>query len=272
MRVAAYAAPTAGGYYFYIPMWSILPGIYAKYFGLSLTTIAAVVLFIRLFDGVIDTTIGYLSDWHRAAGGSRKSWVVVGSLGVIVACYFLFQPSQPATTSYYLMWSMVYFLAFTIADIPHCTWGSELTLNYQQRARIFAVRYFMTRMGIVAFYAIPLLPFYATTDYTPQVLKDAAYAGGILTLIGLAWMMIAAPPGIVTRTVREDSPRLFIDSLLRNKPLLLYFGAYSAIGISAGMWFGLLYFYLDTYLGLGAKVALMFLLATAIAAVSRLCG
>lgn len=43
--IIAYAAPVTGGYFFYIPMWSILPGIYAKYFGLPLTSIAAVVLF-----------------------------------------------------------------------------------------------------------------------------------------------------------------------------------------------------------------------------------
>lgn len=118
--VLAYAAPVTGGFFFYILMWSILPGIYAN-FGLSLTSIAAVVLFIRIFDGVIDTTIGYLSDWHRSRGGSRKPWVVVGSLGVIVACYFLFQPLQPVTTAYYLIWSMINFLAFTLADIPHCS-------------------------------------------------------------------------------------------------------------------------------------------------------
>lgn len=59
------------------------------------------------------------------------------------------------------------FLSFTIAEIPHLTWGGELTLDYQQRARVFGVRFVMTRIGIVAFYAMPLLPLYASTDYTP---------------------------------------------------------------------------------------------------------
>src|SRR5579871_4532264 len=81
--IVAYAAPVTGSYFFYMPMWSILPGIYAKYFGLPLTSIAVVVLVIRLFDGVIDTTIGYLSDWYSSAGGSRKPWVLIGGLGSI---------------------------------------------------------------------------------------------------------------------------------------------------------------------------------------------
>jgi Na+/melibiose symporter-like transporter len=268
MRAIAYAAPVAGGYFFYIPMWSILPGIYAKYFGLSLTSIAAVVLFIRLFDGVIDTTIGYLSDLHRTAGGSRKPWVIVGSLGTIVSCYFLFQPPQPTTTAYYLAWSMAYFLVFTIAEIPHLTWGSELTLDYQQRAQVFGVRYMVSRLGIIAFYALPLLPMYATTDYTPEVLQDAVYIGAFLTAVGLVWAILAAPAGIAAKTVREDSWRLFIQSLISNRPLLLYLAAFGCLGIAGGMWYGLIFFYLDSYLGVGGKVAMMFFLATVIAALS----
>lgn len=266
--VIAYAAPVTGSYFFYIPMWSILPGIYAKYFGLSLTSIAAVVLFIRLFDGFIDTTIGYLSDWHRSKGGSRKSWVLVGGLGTIVACHFLFHPPQPATTAYYLTWSMAYFLAFTISEIPHLTWGGELTFEYHRRAKVFGVRYMMSRLGIIAFYSLPLLPIYASTDYTPEVLQDAVYVGALLTVLGLVWALLAAPAGIAVKMAHEDSWRLFFRSLLRNKPLLLYFAAFGCLGLAGGMWFAMIYFYLDSFLGLGSKVAIMFFLATIIAALS----
>lgn len=265
LAAATYAAPVTGAYFYYIPMWSILPGIYAKYFGLTLTSIAAAVLFMRVFDGIIDTTIGYVSDRHRSAGGSRKPWVVVGGLGSIAACYFLFIPPQPATTAYYLTWSLVYFLAFTIGEIPHLTWGSELTMDYQRRAQVYGVRNMMSRLGIVAFYALPLIPIYATTEYTPEILHDAVYAGAVMTIMGLVWAIVAAPKGIAVRTMGGDSPRLFIQSLVRNKPLLLYFAAFGSGGICYGMWFGLLYFYLDSYLGLGQKVALMFLVATVVA-------
>jgi GPH family glycoside/pentoside/hexuronide:cation symporter len=267
-RILAYAAPTTGSYFFYIPMWSILPGIYAKYFGLSLTSIASVVLFIRLFDGFIDTMIGYMSDWHRARGGSRKSWVIVGGLTTIVSCYFLVHPPQPATTAYYLGWSMVYFVAFTIAEIPHLTWGSELTLDYHCRAKVFGVRFVMTRLGMIVFYALPLLPLYASAEYTPEVLQDGLFLGGIMTLLGVTWAFLAAPAGVGVETVRQDTWRLFVRSIIRNKPLLLYFAAFGFVGVAGGMWYGLIFFYLDSYLGLGAKVAMMFMLATVISAVS----
>lgn len=268
VRVVAYAAPVGGGHLFYAAIGQILPGIYAKYFGLALTSIAAVALFIRLFDAVIDVTIGYLSDLHRSTGGSRKPWVVSGSLGVIVACYFLFQPPQHVTTLYYLTWSLVYYLAFTVSEIPHVTWGSELSLDYQRRAQVFAVRGIVAKSGVITLYMLPLLPIYSSTAYTPEVLRDAVSIGALMTLAGLALTLISAPAGIAVKTIHEDSWRSLLHSLTRNKPLLVYLGAFGCFGLSAGMWFGLLYLYLDGYLGLADKVAIMMLVATIAAAVS----
>lgn len=260
-KALAYAAPGAGAFFFYIPMWSILPGMYAKHYGVSLSAVAAVVLTLRLFDGAIIPLIGYLSDRHYAGGGSRKPWIVCGYLGVILACYFLFQPPEPATASYYLTWSLVYFLAFMVADIPHVTWGNELTLEYQGRARIFGIRAFVQGLGVLSFYALPLLPFYATSEYTPEVLKDAVLIGAAMTIVGLAFALKAAPVGLRVPTLRQDSARLLLQSLVGNRPLQVYFLAFMVTGVCYGMWFGLVYFYLDSYLGHGGKIALIFLLA-----------
>ncbi|WP_116810886.1 MFS transporter [Steroidobacter cummioxidans] len=258
----AYAAPVMGSYFFYIPMWSILPGIYATYFGLTLTSVAGVLLSIRLFDGVSDLTVGYLSDRHRAAGGSRKPWVIVGGIGAIVACYFLFTPPAPTTTTYYLICSLAYFLAFAVSEIPHLTWGSELTLNYQVRARVYGARNVLSKVGISAFYALPLLPIFSSAAYTPDVLRVAVLVGAVVTVPGLMWALFGAPAGVPIQAVREDSVRLLLQSIVHNKPLLLYFAAVSCGALCYGMWFGLVYIYLDSYLRMGEQVAIIFLLAT----------
>jgi glycoside/pentoside/hexuronide:cation symporter, GPH family len=263
--VASYAAPVAGSYFFYISMWSVVPGVYGKYFGLPLTAIATVILVIRLFDGLIDTATGYLSDWHRCSGGSRKPWVVVGGVGSVIASYFLYTPPSPATQGYYLLWSMAYFLAFTITEIPHLTWGSELSMDYQQRANVFGIRNMVGRFGITIFYALPLLPFAASGGYTPQFLHSAIYVGAVMTLVGLIQALVAAPAGSPMKVVHHDSLQLLTRSLLGNIPLLIYFVAFVCIGLCVGMWSALNYFYVDSYLGLGQKMVLMFLAGSAVA-------
>jgi len=260
--ILAYAAPVLGSYFFYIPMWSILPGIYAKYFGLKLTDVATVVLLIRLFDGVGDLATGYLSDRRRAVGGSRKPWVIAGGLGTIFACYFLFMPPHHTTTTYYLGASLGYFLAFAVGEIPHLSWGSELTLDYQQRAQVFGARNIMSKLGISAFYALPLLPLFGSNDYTPAVMRFAVYSGALVMLAGLAWALFVAPPGFAPKAFAEDSLRLLLQSIVRSKPLLLYFAAAVCGSLCYGMWYGLFYIYFDSYLGMGSNVALMLLAAT----------
>jgi Na+/melibiose symporter-like transporter len=155
-----------------------------------------------------------------------------------------------------------------MADLPHTSWGNDLTLEYQGRARIFSVRTLMNRVGSVAFYALPLLPIYATSDYTPQTLQHAVYIGAGMMLLGLLWALKSAPAGITVPTARQDSATLLLHSLIHNKPLLVFFAAFGLTGLCYGMWFGLLYFYLDSYLGRGDQLAMMFITATVLSAVS----
>ena len=260
-KILAYAAPAAGSFFFYTPMWSILPAVYVKHFGLELSAVATVVLLIRLFDGITDPTIGYLADRHRAANGSRKLWVVTGGMGAILACYFLFIPPDQVTTSYYLVWSMIYFLVLTISEVPHMTWGNELTMDYNQRAKVFSVRYIFTYIGSLFFYALPLLPFYSSNDYTPEVLQDAVMIGAGLTLLSVIWAIFYAPPGKISKSAHGDSLKLFTVSLKGNKPFLIYCAASGSVALGYGMWFGLIYFFLDAYLQLTEKIAMIFIVS-----------
>lgn len=255
----AYAAPAAGLYFFYIPMFSILPEVYAKDYALPLGTIALIVLSIRLFDGVADAAVGYFSDRHRSRGGSRKTWTLLGCVGSAVACYFLFNPATPVTPGYYLGWSLVYFFSLTTADIPHLAWGGELSMGYEDRSRVFGIRTLMVRLGISVFYALPLLPGYRIHEYTPEVLHDAVIIGAGLSALGIVYMLVGAPGGAWSATPAGGRARPFLHSIVYNKPLLIHFLAFGLVELSYGMWFGLLTFFLDGYLHLGSQIPILFL-------------
>lgn len=264
-QIVAYSAPLIGSGFFYNPMWGILPGIYVKYFGLDLTVVAAVALIIRLFDGVTDPAIGYLSDRHRSLGGARKYWVLAGGMLIAIICYFLFYPPSMVTAEYFLFWSLMYFLALTLMDIPHYAWGAELTRNYNIRAKVYSVRNMASMTGFLLFSALPLLPLYETSEYTPQLLCDAWVLGSVLMLSGLLYMAVCAPKAkgrSLSTEDQQDSVALYLRSLINNKPLLIYFAGYLAFGLSLGMWIGLQFIYVDAYLGMGKKLAIIYTVAT----------
>ena len=67
-----YALPRVASVSLFAPI-NIVQGIYAKHYGLALTTIAGVILFVRLFDAITDPIIGYLSDKSRIKTGHPKA-------------------------------------------------------------------------------------------------------------------------------------------------------------------------------------------------------
>ena len=129
-RLFAYALPVIPVNFLAGPL-TILQGIYAKYFGLSLASIASVLLIARLFDAISDPMIGFLSDRFYARSGSRKQFVVCGGVLLILACYFLYVPPVDVSSVYFLGWFLAFYFAFTMFEIPHLAWASDLVSDSQ---------------------------------------------------------------------------------------------------------------------------------------------
>ena len=53
------------------------------------------------------------------------------------------------------------------------------------------------------------------------------------------------------RSTNKNSLGQLFQSIVGNKPLVIFFSAFSAYGFAAGMWYGLVFLYVDSYLGLG---------------------
>ena len=99
----AYALPVLPLAFLLGPM-AILQGIYAKHFGLTLTTIASVLLISRVFDAVTDPIIGYYADKHRVMSGSRKPFILTGGILFIISSWFLYVPPANVSAEYFLVW------------------------------------------------------------------------------------------------------------------------------------------------------------------------
>ena len=260
----------------------ILQGIYAKYYGFSLTTLASIILLARLFDAITDPLIGYYSDRYARRKGTRKPFILAGGLLLIFSAYFLYVPtggdsvgtSPNVSVAYFTFWFMAVYLAMTLFEIPHSAWASELALTSTDKAKIFSVRSVAGSLGMVCFYLVPLLPFFDTQDITPETIKVSVISAGVLMLPLLYFCIKKTPnrPSFSSIEVNEQRGtnsnlkykkslgRLFL-SIVGNKPLVIFFGAFIAYGFAAGMWYGLVFLYVDSYLDLGEYFAQTFLLS-----------
>lgn len=266
--LAAYAAPAFSQALIHGPVGTVIQGIYGKHFGVALTSIAAVLVISRVFDAVTDPIIGYLSDRYRTRWGHRKPWLLVGSLIAVVACWFLYVPPGTVTAAYFLVWFLLAYLGWTISEIPYRAWMAELSEDYNERTRIAIWRTFARYLGFIAFYGIPLLPVFDTTEFTPETLRVTAILAAVAlptTAIIAAWVV---PRGAVS--TKQSSIGLIeaLPALYRNKPLLIFLATYATGGLATGAAFGLLFFFVDSHLSLGGTLALLFVLGAPIGALT----
>jgi len=270
----AYGAPLISLYFLFGPM-AILQGIYAKYFGLALTTIATVIFIARLFDAVTDPIIGYCADRYYARRGSRKPFIVIGGVLFVVSSWFLYVPinfessqaSASVSGTYFLGWFLAFYLAYTLFEIPHLAWGSELSSNSQEKNKVYGLRAFCGFFGTLLFFVIPLLPWFETTEITPQTLKWSVLIAGAL-MLPMLYLCIKAVPDTRKRSVqghpnnnrqpdKENLRHLFI-TIFANKPLRVLTAAHICTGFGSGMSFTLLFLFVDAYLDLGQYFALVY--------------
>ena len=264
-QMLAYGGPAVGMIFLAAPM-GVIQGIYAKYFGIPLAVLAGVLLLSRLFDAVIDPLIGYLSDRYRVRTGTRKPFVLAGSLGLIVCSYFLFVPPVDVSVAYFTFWMLAFYFALTVMNIPLMSWGSEITADPKERTAIFAVYAFMGKVGSVLFYLVPFLPIFTSREITPETLKISVLLATLLILPSLYFVLKYVPngPPVAKESLIKKSKSVAFNDLVsafkNNKPFQIFVAAYTCFGLAIGMYAGLFFLFVDSYLGQGeifAGIALL---------------
>ena len=101
-QALAFSGPSIGLAFFMGPM-GVIQGIYAKYYGVGLTTLAAVPLIGRIFDALTDPLLGHYSDRYRGRTGTCKPFMLVDSLCLIPCSYFLFVPPAEVSAVYFTL-------------------------------------------------------------------------------------------------------------------------------------------------------------------------
>ena len=287
----SYSAPSMASIWMISPV-VVIQGIYAKHHGLSLSTIAVVVLIAHLFNAISDPVVGYYSDRYYQRRGTRKPFIAVGGLLLIVSSYCLYVPPQQVGAVYFTFWYMVVYLAWTLFEIPHTAWASDLASSSKDKTLIYTYRAITGYIGMALFYAVPLLPLFDSTEITPATIEVSVIAAGVLMLPLLSLCLKGAPDGgarlrnntqVVNNSTEKGSVPLkrtgrvaitikdsyiFLQSILNNRPFLLFVSASLFVSLGSGMWYALIFIYVDTYLGLGEAFTKMFLLAFIVGLIS----
>lgn len=249
IRFMAYALPALPLAIILFPAYAILPSFYASHTRIPLATIGIILLASRLFDAVIDPFIGYLSDNTRSRWGARKPWLVVGTVASMICVYPLYVPSPDVGPLYYMAWFFLFYLAFTLIEIPHKAWGTDLVRSYMERSEVSTYLGMSFALGNLAFAVVPFYPSFAGHGYDAVTLRAVALM--VIVLLPLAvgcaiWIAPQGKPVAQRRTTWRD----LMHGVFSNGPFRHFLLIFVLAGFGQGMFYGAVYLFVDSVLHL----------------------
>lgn len=254
--LVAYALPGIPAAMMLYAVGVIVPGFYASDIGLSASAVGTVLLLTRLVDVGFEFAVGYLSDRTRTVHGRRKPWIVAGSVVIAVGFYSLMTPEHGAPWQRFFFSSLAFQLGWALLIVPYDAWGSELAHDYASRSTIFTSRATASYVGSLFFSLIPILPIFATSEFSPEVMHFAALAVAVA-------LALAVPAAFTLVPVEPAAPRKpatlkgLLGALVGNAPLRLYMVSAILCGLSNGVFAAVTYIYQTDYMGFASQVWLM---------------
>ena len=232
------------------PTAAVLPNYYLDYGGVTLAGLATATLVARLFDGITDPLIGWLSD----RSGSRKPWMVAGALVVAGGAWFLYNPGPSAGLGHLLGWYLVVTLGWTLVEIPHTAMGAGMATDYDERSRIALWRQMLGFVGGLLFMASPLLLAGGGTSFTPEVMSIVALFVMLALPLTVGLLCWRVPEPALRAPPRRLAPADLFRALRDTPPLRYFLATQVLFGLATGAVSALFVIYLSRYLGMPGKV------------------
>ncbi len=149
----------------------------------------------RLMDALTDPLMGYISDNTKSKWGRRRPYIFFGAILVGIVFMLMWQFPEGKSENYYfwffLIGSLVFYLAYTVFATPWVAMGYELTPDYHERTRLMAVQNFM---GYCVYMISPWFLWFMQNDaWFDNMVDGAAY---LAMIIGAFAIFVGILPAI----------------------------------------------------------------------------
>ncbi len=244
-----------------LPLAVYLPAFYAQQAGLGLTAVGLVFLIGRLWDAFSDPLIGVLSDRTRTRFGRRRPWIAAGGLLFALAAWALFLPPRHPSPLYLGLGLFVFYLGWTMIQIPVSAWSGTLASRYHERSRVITYVQTAHAAGLLLVLVIPAL----IDQIGAGGAKAKITAMGVFILAslapGLLGVLFALPePAPTAQSAQRPGFAAVARLVFSDRLLLRVLGSDFAVTLGQTIRGSLFVFFVVTYMGLPKWGALLFLL------------
>ncbi len=163
----AYGMGDFGSQLLYTPVGALLIYYYTEYLSVNIATVAAIIMFSRIFDGVSDLAVGYLIEKTNSPYGKARSWLLRMEIPFFVGTEAIF--SVPSGMCELLTLVYIFFsynfaitICYTAINLPYGAMSTMMTQDSFQRSVIVIFRMLLATAGATFITAItlPLVNFF----------------------------------------------------------------------------------------------------------------
>ena len=225
---------------------------YARVIGLEPLLTSLAIGLALVVDSITDPVMGAISDRTNSRYGRRHPYMFVSFIPVSIFYILLFSPSTEWELSQsQLFWWMFICasltrIGMTLFDVPHRSFGAEITKDYDERTKLFSWReMFAWTAGISNAFLGYFIFFKSTPDYplgqlNPEAYFPLAMTGGIFMIISILFSSLRTRNDISNLSSWSGSTSFtqMISELkiaVTNKSFILFFLGSLSLSISWGM-------------------------------------
>ena len=152
----------------------------------------------RLLDALTDPIMGFISDRTRTRWGRRRPYIFAGAIAAGLIYILLWQLPDGKSESFYfwyfLLGSLLFYIAYTVYATPWVALGYELTPDYHERTRLMGVQNFI---GQLPYLIAPWFLWIMCNEKFFENQKEGA--AGLALIIGIIVMVFGILPAIFLR-------------------------------------------------------------------------
>ena len=222
----AYGMGDVGCNFSWMFVGNFLMIFYTDVFGISMSAVAALMLFSRFWDAINDPIVGGLTDSTNTRWGRYRPWLLIAAplTAVVLIASFWAHPDWNDTVKivYMIITYCILVLGYTCVNIPYGTLCGAMTQNIEERAKINTFRSVsaMIAIGVINIITIPLISKLGNGSDQQGYLLVAILYGIIFALCHI--FCFAKTKDAVTVPEKKKIPiKLQIKTVAQNKPYLL---------------------------------------------------
>lgn len=190
---------------------------------MSASLVGIIISISVLWDAFSDPLMGYVSDHTNFRMGRRRGYILIGGLMAALFNVLMWQVSLDVSETgkfFWLLFCVLMIKSFlTVYGTPYTALGAEMTLDYNERSKVQAIRAIFFLLGIAFVTAFGMIYFFKPTELypigqlNPEAYKQMGWAASILMVLSMMVTLMSTRGQVSERPEKQvlKIKKIFLD-------------------------------------------------------------